>query len=264
LKTIVLVVMHKSYRAPADPVYLPIHAGCQGKKRICPCGDNKGENISTKNKSYCELTALYWAWKNIDFDALGLVHYRRYFVKRRFPYFHSAKPLSEEDFNRLLEKADVILPKPRHYVIETSWSHYAHAHHEQDLIEARKAIQKLCPEYAPTFDRVMRKRVAHRFNMFVMKRAQLNDYCAWIFGILSEVESKLDVSTYVNIDARVFGLIAERLLDVWIAHNHVKTAEVPVILIEKQNWVKKGISFILRKINAPAHEKQTHTEIIQH
>ncbi len=258
MKIVVLVVTHKPFSAPPDPVYLPIHAGCEGKERVCACGDDTGDHISLKNPSYCELTALYWAWKNIDYDALGLVHYRRYFVKRRFPFGRCDKLLTQEDYERYLKKADVILPKPRHYIIETSWSHYAHAHHEQDLIQAGKVIRKLHPEYMPTFERVMKKRIAHRFNMFVMKRPLLDAYCTWLFGILSEIEGRLDTSTYAGIDARVFGLIAERLLDVWIRFNHVKMVEVPVLMTEKQNWFRKGLLFILRKVRATEHEQSTH------
>ena len=45
--------------------------------RAC-CHDDEGDNISQKNKTYCELTAQYWAWKNEDADYYGFFHYRRY------------------------------------------------------------------------------------------------------------------------------------------------------------------------------------------
>ena len=78
----ILVATHKKYKMPSDTnMYLPIHVGCEGKKKLGFQGDNSGENISVLNPYYCELTGLYWAWKNLKCDYLGLVHYSSYFTK---------------------------------------------------------------------------------------------------------------------------------------------------------------------------------------
>ena len=76
----IIVAAHKKYWMPTDPVYLPVHVGAEGKDSIGYTPDNTGENISAKNPYFCELTGLYWAWKNLDADFIGLVHYRRYFT----------------------------------------------------------------------------------------------------------------------------------------------------------------------------------------
>ena len=76
----IMVAVHKPYWMPTDSVYLPIHVGKEGKADIGFQGDNTGDNISSKNSHYCELTAMYWAWKNLEADFVGLVHYRRYFT----------------------------------------------------------------------------------------------------------------------------------------------------------------------------------------
>ena len=91
----VIVAAHKPYQMPQDEIYLPVHAGCEGKESIGFQGDNTGDNISLKNPFYCELTCLYWAWKNLGCDFIGLVHYRRYFSltphKISFQLFSGAK-----------------------------------------------------------------------------------------------------------------------------------------------------------------------------
>ena len=75
----VIVAAHKPYRMPQDSMYLPLHVGrALADHNLGWQGDNTGDNISLKNPYYCELTGLYWAWKNLKADAIGLVHYRRF------------------------------------------------------------------------------------------------------------------------------------------------------------------------------------------
>jgi len=80
----IIVAAHKKYRMPEDPMYLPLYIGAATGRRQDPGyqRDDEGENISAKNPCYCELTGLYWAWKHLDSDYIGLAHYRRHFRGR--------------------------------------------------------------------------------------------------------------------------------------------------------------------------------------
>ncbi len=242
----ILIACHKSYPLPGDACYLPVEVGASLHDQPLPgfTADNTGDNISNKNKSYCELTALYWAWKNLDTDVIGLVHYRRYFASPGIP----KRIAGEADFLRALEKAPVILPVKRHYWIETNYSQYVHAHHEQDLTVTRAVLQERCPEYLPAYDREMQKRSGHRFNMFVMRWDLFEGYCKWLFPILFEIEKRLDISGYDAYNARVFGFLAERLMDVWIETKRVPYTELPVLNTESQHWLRKWTTFLLRKL----------------
>ena len=249
----ILIACHRPCPVPDEPCYLPVEVGAALHTQPIPgfTPDNTGDNISEKNKNYCELTALYWAWKNLDADAVGLVHYRRYFAGRPF----SKQPAQEADFRKALDRAPILLPVKRHYWIETNYSQYVHAHHEQDLVVTRLVLAERCPKYLPAYDSEMKKRSGHRFNMFVMRREFLDAYCAWLFGILFEVERRLDISDYSANDRRVFGFLSERLLDVWVKKNGLRYAEAQVINLESQRWLKKGAAFLKRKLKGQRREK---------
>ncbi len=269
-----IVATHKEYWMPEDDIYLPLHVGAEGK--LDSSGnpldfgfqkDNTGENISEKNSSFCELTGLYWAWKNLDADFLGLVHYRRHFtigsraLKKYNKNFGEGnvseqnkalnkkqqKILTGGQLKVLLRKHDVVLPKPRNYYIETNYGQYVHAHNSADLDITRDIISERYPEYLKAYDDYMKKTSGHRFNMFIMKRELFDEYAEWLFDILFELEKRIDISEYSDYDSRIFGFVSERLLDVWINTKGLDYVELPYIFMEKQNWLIKGGNFLKRK-----------------
>ncbi len=245
----IVIATHKSYWMPEDSMYLPIQVGAEGKNiDLGFQKDNTGDNISKKNSNYCELTGLYWAWKNLKADYIGIAHYRRHFSYRGASGKKQERILTHEKAAELVQKSDIILPKQRYYVIESNYSQYAHAHHAIDLDTTRDIIMEKYPSYIPFFDRSMKSTHGHRFNMFIMKYDRFCEYCTWFFDILFELERQLDISSYSINDARVFGFVSERLLDVWISTNHYDYLEIPYVFMEKQNWILKGAEFVERKI----------------
>lgn len=247
----ILVATHKEYRMPEDPMYLPLHVGKEISSYNLPfSGDNIGDHISAKNPTFCELTAMYWAWKNLTADYIGLSHYRRHFVLHKPGLFCKDKfshILSSTQVEPLLQKYPVLLPKPRNYYIETNYSQFIHAHPQESMELTKKILEEKYPSYLTAFDRAMNSTKAHRFNMFIMRKDIFHDYCDWLFSILFELEQRLDISSYDAYNKRIFGFLSERLFDVYLENQKILYAELPVLFMENENWIKKGFAFLKRK-----------------
>lgn len=252
-----MVAAHKKFPMPKDNIYLPVLVGAvkNYKEGINYQRDDDGENISLKNPNYNELTAIYWAWKNLDADVIGLVHYRRLFSKGGKRKLDNI--LTESDIESLLDRAPIILPKKRKYYIETNYSHYIHAHHKEPLDVTRKVIEENYPKYLNAFDKVMKRRSAHMFNMFIMKNKEFEQYATWLFGVLFETESRIDTSEYSVQEARVFGYLSELLMDVWIETENIKCIQANWIQIGPRKMYQKIYNFLIRKF-LPRRKKNTH------
>lgn len=245
----VIVAAHKPYRMPQDSMYLPLHVGrALTDQDLGWQGDNIGDNLSLKNPYYCELTGLYWAWKNLKADAVGLVHYRRFFRGGGRANL-TCRPdkkwdniLTHAEAEELLSRYPIILPKKRHYYIETIESQYAHAHNIEHLRKVHEIIQEYHSDYLEAFDKHMNERSGHMFNMFIMRYDYFCQYCSWLFDILFRLEESLE-----NKD-RILGFMGERLLDVWILKNKKTYIEKKILYVEKQHLLKKYINFCIRKI----------------
>lgn len=250
----VLVAAHKNYQMPTDSMYLPMHVGSLGKKSIGYQRDDDGDNISELNPYFCELTALYWAWKNIDSDYIGLSHYRRHFTLHPHAKDKWNAVLKEKEIESDFNTVKVFVPVKRRYYIETLYSHYAHTHYSIQLDETRKIIEKKYPEYISSYDKVLKQRWGYMFNMMIMDRNLFNDYCEWLFDILFELRAKLGEEGLTPFHSRYYGRVGEIIFNVWLAEN-VKNGkinkneikEIPLIHMEKINWWKKGTAFLKAK-----------------
>lgn len=251
----ILVATHKKAHMPMDEMYLPIRVGnALAKDNLGYTGDDTGDNISEKNPYFCELTALYWGWKNVKADYIGLAHYRRHFCCRNGKWKYSLI-LTKEETESFLAKADVVLPKKRRYFIESLASHYKHTHDLEHLELTREILRKQCPEYVDIFDKVMKNTSAHMFNMMIMKRELLDKYCAWLFPILFALEEEIDVKNMPAFDARLFGRVSELLLDVWLKLNNIKYAETGFVQIGDENWGKKIKGFLAAKFGGKRYDR---------
>ena len=251
----ILVATHKKAHMPMDDMYLPVRVGnALAKDDFGYTGDDTGDNISEKNPYFCELTALYWGWKNVKADYIGLAHYRRYFSCRSGRWKYSLI-LTKEEAESYLSKADVVLPKKRHYFIESLASHYKHTHDLEHLELTREILRMQCSEYVEVFDKVMKHTSAHMFNMMIMKRDLLDAYCSWLFPILFALEDEIDVKNMPAFDARLFGRVSELLLDVWLKQNKIKYVETGFVQIGDENWGKKIKGFLSAKFGGKKYDR---------
>lgn len=256
----IIVATHKKYQMPLDSMYMPLHVGAEGKTLdLGYVKDNTGDNISILNPSFCELTGLYWAWKNLSDDYIGLVHYRRHFSLKNGHDFEDI--LSYDQLKPYLGKVKVFVPKKRKYYIESLYSHYAHTHYASHLDETRTIILEKYPNYIKSYDKVLKQTYGYMFNMMIMDRKLINDYCSWLFDILFELNTRLKHDDLDAFQGRFYGRVSEIIFNVWLDEkihtgeinvNEIK--EIPCIHMEKINWWKKGTAFLKAKFFGKKYE----------
>ena len=230
---------------PQEKCYVPLEVGADINPPLPYLKDNTGDNISSKNRNFCELTGHYWIWKNSDEDIVGVEHYRRYFVTNtgyiiKLLTGHNIRFLSEKQIRKDLSTHDAIVSTKGHSpkVLGNLIEAYAGSHHKKDIIETRKIIGVLFPEYAKTFDDVFSQLVFYPANMIICKKEIFDNYCSWLFPILFELEKRIDISNYTDYQKRVFGFIAERIFRVWLIHNNLKLKERHIINTEDKSIFK--------------------------
>lgn len=279
-KSVLILVSSVSELHIPDKVPLvPIQVGCHDSEVRFDgmLHDDDGVNISEKNPYYCELTAQYWAWKNTDSDFVGFLHHRRYFSfeenkirdmtypKRKVrPYFIFDEPnektlnqisFDDDSLQRMIERYDIIAPTSEK-IYETVRCQYERCEHPQtdEMKTVREIIAERCPRYLKAADDYFNGREAYFCNMFVMRRDIFEDYCEWLFDILSELDNRRPTEQRQKRDN---GKISERLFGVYFMQKKregvLKWAEVPRIHFASLDGasVNKSFSRLLYGIAPP-------------
>ncbi|KRN58142.1 DUF4422 domain-containing protein [Limosilactobacillus secaliphilus] len=245
----VYVITHKNFTYSYLPQkdYRVLLVGAEGKDNNHNyLADNTGDNISSKNATFCELTGLYWIWKHSKATKVGLVHYRRYFTNNSSQTGvllnqiagRPRKPLTDTQLERLLGKKKWIVAAPQKLNPgETIWTQFAAAHHIKDLKKTKEIISEMYDEkYIKAFDDVMQQNYLSPYNMFYTRREELNKYCEWLFPILFKLEKQVDISNYDKYQQRLFGFVSERLFNVYIRATAKNDCQyVGVVNIQENN-----------------------------
>ena len=251
--TKILVAYHKEAQIVKDDVFVPIHTGAAlagntaWSKDILR--DDAGDNISVKNPTYNELTAVYYAWKHYSElgnpDRIGLCHYRRFFIfeERKYAYYeqrdtgeHILQDIKAENLDPLLSSCDFVAPMPN--VRKSVYDNYCSAHHKDDIDLALDIVARLFPNIKPAADKYAHGKAAFFYNMFILSRQDFFDYCEFIFGVLEEYE-KLTAHR----DERFF--ISEVLTGVFFVYlmgNGKKPLFLPVLYIGGKPSFKQSIA----------------------
>lgn len=247
----IFIATHKKFEFPYKEPYVPLHVGAEGKQDLGYLKDNSNVNISLKNPYYCELTGLYWIWKNINSDIVGLVHYRRYFYKK-YLFNKVNNILTEDDIKKYLENYDVLIAQRGYTWFSEVDIKYCESVVEgaSDIKITEEAIKKLYPEYTSAYDKVMKSNHYSQFNMMICRKDVFDEYCEWLFDVLGYVENHLEIplSERKPYNARVFGFLSERLMNVWIEKNsHYKVKELPVLNTE-ESIVRQKVENCIKRI----------------
>ena len=235
----ILVCCHKPCNLPQDNVFLPIHVGAAlsdislGFQRDDQLNGEPCDNISSKNRSFCELTAIYWAWKNIkklypDLQYIGLNHYRRFFAFNERRVTGSGIPKDVKNISGykfdmpMVEsclESNKIITTPKAYLKTSLAGSYEHCHNSSDLRIIHDIVRDDYPEFLSTFNEVyLGKNFFYDCNMFIMPWNEFEAYCEWIFGILFKAEKLINIENYDTYQKRIYGFLAEHLWTVWAIH----------------------------------------------
>ena len=253
----IFMCCHKGFEI-VPPLCEPIQCGSALNPKIDNVlHDDLGENISLKNREYCELTAHYFAWKNIAADYYGFCHYRRFLclkqVKR--PYYAKGK-LSENDkkiffeneqcWRKLVERYEIIAPQSENMGV-TAREHYCTSkyHYSEDMDLFVEVLNKKYPQFECIAEQYLSQNNQYFCNMFVMDKAHFFGYCEVLFDVLSEFDIRKKLHGEFQSD-RTDGYLGEIFTGIYIAYcreNGAKIKELPRLDIGCS--VKKIIGYTL-------------------
>lgn len=227
----IYITAHKNFNEPHLEQYIPLQVGAEGKESLGYIQDNTGDNISIKNSYFCELTGIYWIWKNTSDEYKGLVHYRRYFGKSNLSNKVS-DIYTYEEMLKLLNGVDIVLPYIESFKQDAKTEILIKCCTPEIFSQLEEIVKRKYPEYSTAFDEYFGQNRSTLFNMMFSHGKLFDDYCSWLFDILFELEKNIDLTPLNSYQRRLYGFLSERLLNVWVNKNNLQVKNVSVVNVE--------------------------------
>lgn len=201
------------------------------------------DNISYKNPNYCELTAIYALYRNTKDDFYGIEHYRRYFCGKY------GGAITEKECRAILKSKKIILPVPC-TMLPNNFVNYSMFHYVNDMEAVRDIIFNYEHDYSEAFDCVMGNDKLSCYNMMICDAKTFQSYCEWLFRILEKCEETLRIDSYSTYQARIFGFLSERLLNVWV-HKNIPAAQREYRTVQQTDKrIQSDVEVWLRTVRA--------------
>lgn len=235
----IFMCCHKGYEV-VPPLCQPIQCGAAlNPSAEGTLQDNTGDNISEKNLEYCELTAHYFAWKNVIADYYGFCHYRRFFcadesVKPSYlalKSFPDSRLLGDESYwHRVIPEYELIVPRSEDMGLPAR-EHYCTSkhHYSEDLELFLKVLSQKAPHLSETADKYLSQSRQYFCNMFIMDRIHFSEYCGILFPVLDEFDCRKTLHGDFQSD-RTDGYLGEIFTGIFITYcreNGAKIKEIP-------------------------------------
>lgn len=252
----IFVIGHKNFDVPKSNILVPIQAGSSINKSIKGIlRDDEGDNISSKNQSYSELTAQYYAIKNEDADYYGFFHYRRYLNfspnTTNKPYVYYSKKIENlGDFINLDNAAeiilnyDILLPRPENFHMTVREQYNTSSRHidKEALDNILEITKEIYPDYTKDINDYIDGYENFLGNMYIMKKNIAIQYFNFLFDILNKFDS-----LYEDLPLRTHGFLSERLFGIFFYHLK-RTTSLKYSFLQRVDVLKYYDKKMLRKL----------------
>lgn len=264
-KVKILISYHKPFVLLKDEVFTPIHVGRALATEASKdgsisqedyqwmldnmIGDDTGDNISHLNREFCELTAVYWAWKNYDKlgnpDYIGFMHYRRHLNFNLDKVYDENKwrqifeniidqnyiekyHLKAEYIKNIVKDYDLLTVKKMLVSIYGDKNNYEQFKRAceipiKDYDKSLEILEKKYPEYKEDINNFNNSIETYYTNIFIMKKELFFNYCNFLFSILFDINKEINTYNYSAEATRAVSQIAERIFSIYLYNLYRKS-----------------------------------------
>ena len=181
------------------------------------------DNISDRNRRYCEFSAIYWIWKNIKAPYIGICHYRRKFN------------LSVSELDSLIaEDTDIITTVP--LILENSIKYeFCYTHYKCDWDIFMSILNDDNNEICNLAQNIYDKNSMHVASMGIFKYEVFDELCTWMFPILDKFY-EISPEKFSIYQHRDVGFIGERLVSLFVdlKSSKLKVKESNIIFLNSK------------------------------